>query len=49
MRWPDGWQHGTDSLWQACDDAPQRAQAAGPESDHILVDGLAAEAPRSGV
>ena len=49
MRWPDGWPHGTDSLWQACDDAPQHAQAAGPGSAHILVDGLAAEAPRSGV
>jgi len=39
MRWPHGWPHGTDSLLQACNDAPQRAQAAGPGSDHILVDG----------
>jgi len=49
IRWPDGWPHGTDGLWQACDDVPQRAQAAGLGSDHILVDGLAAEAQRSGV
>ncbi len=25
MRSPDGWLHGIDSLWQACNDAPQRA------------------------
>ncbi len=49
LRWPDGWPHGTDSIWQACDDAPQCVQAACPGSYHRLVHGLAAEAPRSGV
>ena len=46
--WPDGWPHGADSVWQACDDALQCAQAAGSCPDDILVR-LAAEAPRSGV
>ncbi len=47
--WPDGWPHGADRVWQACNDASQRAQAAGPRPDDILVGRLAAEAPRSGV
>ena len=47
--WPDGWSHGADSVWQACNDATQCAQAAGPRPDDILVRGLAAEPPRSGV
>ena len=41
--------HGADRVWQACYDASQRAQAAGPRPDDILVGRLAAEAPRSGV
>ena len=45
--WPDGWSHGADSIWQACNDATQCAQAAGPRPDDILVRGLAAEPPRS--
>ena len=47
--WPDGWPHGADSIWQACNDATQCAQAAGPRTDDILVRGLAAQPPRSGV
>ena len=47
-RWPDGWSHGTDSIRQVCDDAPQCVQAARSGSDHILMDGLAAKGPRSG-
>ena len=47
--WPDGWPHGADSVWQACDDALQCAQAAGSCPDDTLVGRLAAEAPISGV
>ncbi len=34
---PDGWPHGADSIWQACDDASQCAQAAGSCPDDILM------------
>ena len=47
--WPDGWLHGADSVWQACNDATQCAQAAGPRPDDMLVRALAAEPPISGV